>query len=113
MIICAAFSGSLRLTFVNGGCLVQPHTASNSGIEQEEPHAGNLEYSILRMAEEANVRLPPNEDRGPMLLGISWTLVAVASIIVLLRFYCRTILQNAVGWDDFAILAAVVGVSSF
>lgn len=65
------------------------------------------------MAEEADVRLPPDKDRGPMLLAISWTLTAMASTVVALRVYCRTILQNAMGWDDFAILAALVGVSPF
>ena len=65
------------------------------------------------MAEEADVRLPPNEDRGPVLLRVTWTMVAMASTTVLLRVYCRFVVQNSMGWDDFAILAAVVGLSSF
>lgn len=62
------------------------------------------------MAEEAVVRLPSNEDRGPLLLGVTWTTFALASITVLVRVYCRAILQSTMGWDDFAILAAVVDV---
>ena len=62
------------------------------------------------MAGRPDVRLPPDQDRGPMLLGVTWTTVSLASIAVLLRVYCRTILQNAMGWDDFAMLAAMVGL---
>ena len=65
------------------------------------------------MVEEADVRLRPNDDRGPMLLGITWTTAAMATMIVILRVYSRTILQNAMGLDDFAIIAALVGISGF
>ena len=62
------------------------------------------------MAERSDVQLPPDQDRGPMLLGVTWTTVALASIAVLLRLYCRTILQNAMGGDDIAMLAALVSL---
>ena len=65
------------------------------------------------MSKEADMGLPPNESRAPMLLGVTWTMVSLASIAVILRVYCRTILQNAVGWDDYAILIAMVGGMSF
>ncbi len=65
------------------------------------------------MTEKADVRLPPDNDRGPMLLAITWTTAAVATMIVILRVYSRTVLQNAIGWDDAAIMAALVGISGF
>ena len=60
------------------------------------------------MAEKA---LPADNDRGPMLLAITWTTAAVATMIVILRVYSRTVLQNTMGWDDAAIIAALVGIS--
>lgn len=65
------------------------------------------------MAEEADVRLPPDNDRGPMLLAITWTTAAIAITIVILRVYSRTVLQYTMGWDDSAIIAALVGTSIF
>lgn len=89
----------------------------NFSIDQEEPGAGTSTIGYRRratgysMAEEADVGLAPNEDRGPVLLRVTWTMVTMASITVLIRVYCRSILQNAMGWDDSAILAAVVSLS--
>lgn len=60
------------------------------------------------MTEKADMRLPPDNDRGPMLLTITWTTAAVATLVVILRVYSRTVLQNAIGWDDAAIMAALV-----
>ena len=65
------------------------------------------------MAEGANVQLPPDNDRGPMLLAITWTTTAIATTIVILRVYSRTVLQLAMGWDDSAIIAALVSKSVF
>ena len=65
------------------------------------------------MTEKAHLRLPPDNDRGPMLLAITWTTAAVATVIVILRVYSRTVLQNAIGWDDAAIIAALVGITLF
>ena len=65
------------------------------------------------MAVKADVRLPPDNNKGPMLLGITWTMAAMATTIVILRIYSRTVLQNSMGWDDFAIIAASVGIQPF
>ena len=65
------------------------------------------------MTEKAGMRLSPDNDRGPMLLAVTWTTAAVATMIVMLRVYSRTVLQNAIGWDDAAIIAALVGTFFF
>ncbi|KAK0512238.1 hypothetical protein JMJ35_005366 [Cladonia borealis] len=57
------------------------------------------------MAEEA---LPADNDRGPMLLAITWTTAAVATMIVILRIYSRTVFQHTMGRDDAAIIAALL-----
>lgn len=51
---------------------------------------------------------PPTVDRGPAILVVHWTLFAIAFVVVCLRFYVRTFMRSAVGWDDWTILAALV-----
>lgn len=47
--------------------------------------------------------LPPDEDRGPRLLGIFWTMVAVSTVMLSLRFYVRFKIHS-IGWDDWMML---------
>ncbi|KAK3365414.1 hypothetical protein B0H63DRAFT_112484 [Podospora didyma] len=51
--------------------------------------------------------LPPDEDRGPLLLAQFWTYVAIGSIMTALRFFARFKIR-AVGLDDWMMLATVI-----
>ena len=48
--------------------------------------------------------LPPYEDRGPALVIVWWTEIAIASIFIALRFWARRYKQ--VGWDDAFMVGA-------
>jgi hypothetical protein len=55
--------------------------------------------------------MPPIEtgpDRGPLLLGVCWTLTSLSTVMVALRFYCRVNYQGRVWWDDFWMAVALV-----
>ena len=47
-------------------------------------------------------------DRGPILLGIGWAETFIATSFVAVRFYCRMVPVNSLGWDDYTILTALV-----
>ncbi|MCJ1382584.1 hypothetical protein MMC17_005697 [Xylographa soralifera] len=51
--------------------------------------------------------LPPNDDKGPMLLGVYWGLFPVTLAVMGLRFYSRICLRR-LDWDDWFMLAAWV-----
>ena len=53
---------------------------------------------------------PPDgdRDRGPILIAVYWTALALASFIVSLRLYARHRIR-AIGPDDLAMLLSVVG----
>ena len=53
--------------------------------------------------------LPPNDNRGPVVLAISWATVTLAAVIVSLRLYTRLALGAQAGIDDAAIVLATVG----
>ena len=52
--------------------------------------------------------LPPDMNRGPELLLVSWLTVSVALLLVSLRVYIRAVSGKKVGWDDYTILLASV-----
>lgn len=51
--------------------------------------------------------MPINEDRGSKLLVLYWTQVALAIVIIALRFYSRIRIQG-LGPDDWIMLFTVV-----
>lgn len=51
--------------------------------------------------------LPTNEDRGSKLLALYWTQIALAVVIIILRFYSRMRIQG-LGPDDWIMLFTVV-----
>ncbi|ROW01495.1 hypothetical protein VSDG_02062 [Cytospora chrysosperma] len=53
----------------------------------------------------AAIALPPDEDRGPTMLGVFWAMVVVSTTMVSLRFYARYKVRG-LGWDDWTILVA-------
>lgn len=55
--------------------------------------------------------LPPDEDRGPQLIGAFWTWSALSIILVMLRFYARYQLR-AIGLDDWMMLITVASPPS-
>lgn len=55
-----------------------------------------------------NTVLPPNEDRGPKLVALFWSLIAVAYLFVAARFYARHVIRG-IGLDDWMILVSIVG----
>ena len=46
-------------------------------------------------------------DRGPIVYGLYWAFWAVSTVVLTLRFWAR-IRIRALGWDDWAMLAAWV-----
>ena len=61
------------------------------------------------MASEA-IPIPPDENRGPEILAICGTLVALSVIIVTLRIWVRARIIRQVGIDDWTIIAATVTI---
>ena len=57
----------------------------------------------------AITELPPNDTRGPTILGTLWTFNILAGILVLLRAYVR-VKTRAQGWDDYIAYIALVGI---
>ena len=53
--------------------------------------------------------LPPDKDRGPIILALQFSSLGLAIIIVLLRFYMRLKLRTH-GWDDYTIYIALVTI---
>ncbi|KAL8748001.1 MAG: hypothetical protein Q9190_000213 [Brigantiaea leucoxantha] len=53
---------------------------------------------------------PPGGDQneGPTVLAVMWTLTTVALIVFCLRIYGRLLLTRNPGWDDFWMVVAVV-----
>ena len=49
------------------------------------------------------------ENRGPSLLVLSWTLTALAIVTVALRVWFRRKLSHGISWDDYFIVASLVG----
>lgn len=50
----------------------------------------------------------PDENKGPIILGVVASTTVIAFIIVCMRFYVRIHMIRAVGADDYFILAALV-----
>lgn len=50
-----------------------------------------------------------DETRAPQLAGSTLTVTILALVIVLVRLYTRLKVSRSVGWDDYTILAAMVG----
>ncbi|KAF5649885.1 integral membrane protein [Fusarium sp. NRRL 25303] len=57
--------------------------------------------------------LPPDQNVGPILLGISGTCLALVIITTSVRIWVRTALRSS-GWDDYTIvLVTLLGVARF
>ncbi|KAI9757586.1 MAG: hypothetical protein M4579_003398 [Chaenotheca gracillima] len=54
-----------------------------------------------------------NANKAPGLLVTIWTLAALSTIILGLRFYVRACIVHRVGWDDYWMLLAWVGNTLF
>jgi hypothetical protein len=52
------------------------------------------------------------ETRTSLVLGVEIPLTIVTIIFVACRFYSRTVIVRALGWDDWLMLAAVVHTPS-
>lgn len=57
-------------------------------------------------------RLPPNEDRGPIILKLTLIMNATAFIFILLRLYTRFFVKKSSGWDDYLITLGFVSTAS-
>jgi hypothetical protein len=58
-----------------------------------------------------NGSLPPNlpsDNRTGLLIGVSVMMIAIATVLVVLRLYVRKMVTNALGADDFVTVAALV-----
>jgi hypothetical protein len=52
---------------------------------------------------------PAHETRAPQLIAVTVTVTVLAVISVAARLYVRVKISRSVGWDDYTILAAMVG----
>ena len=50
--------------------------------------------------------LPPNQNAGPAILGMTWSTESLAIIVVILRVWVR-LSNKAWGLDDYTILVAL------
>jgi hypothetical protein len=55
----------------------------------------------------------PDHNRGPEILAVCCSLVAVSSIFVAMRFYVRIRMTKNVAWDDWTVLASWVRRDKF
>ena len=53
-------------------------------------------------------QLPRNENQGPAVLGVVWTLTGLAVIAVASRLYVRMVKSSTAGLDDLTIAVGVV-----
>ena len=62
------------------------------------------------MAMNAAHAMPPGamDNKGPVVLGLTWTLRPLAFFIVLLRLSVRTRHRKTAGWDDLCISISAV-----
>ena len=54
-----------------------------------------------------------NENRGTSLLILSWTLLSLSGVAVVLRIWIRRKLRHGISWDDYFIVASLVGIMLF
>lgn len=58
--------------------------------------------------------LPPDENRGHLVLTVTWAITGVAALLVALRLHTRIFLRKCAGWDDFLMAVALVSlIASF
>jgi hypothetical protein len=50
----------------------------------------------------------PHDNFGPNINAATWTTWGIAFILVLLRFYTRSRIVNALGWADWFIALSLV-----
>lgn len=51
-----------------------------------------------------------HEDLGPTLNAVGWTEAAIATILVGIRLFVRTKIVKHLGWDDYLMVLALVGL---
>ncbi|KAK0625877.1 hypothetical protein B0T14DRAFT_599372 [Immersiella caudata] len=54
--------------------------------------------------------LLPHDDRGPVILGVHWTLTVFATIFLGLRIYAKRLTGRSLWWDDWILLGAWVTI---
>lgn len=64
------------------------------------------------MSESMPMQASCNENQGPMLLALSYTLLCTAISAVVLRLYVKLRLHNDLGSDDYTIVASLVSQES-
>lgn len=57
---------------------------------------------------EILANLPPNENRGPTIAAVAWTVTAISTIFFLLRLYTKVFIIKMPQWDDWILLFAVI-----
>ena len=62
---------------------------------------------------EAQLESLCQESRQSSLLAMEWFFTIVALIVVGLRLYCRSKFGKGLGWDDYTIVAGLVGFMPF
>ena len=54
--------------------------------------------------------LDVNANQGPRIIAVAAVLITISTMAVILRFVSRLVSQAGFWWDDWTILAALVGI---
>lgn len=60
----------------------------------------------------AFLALLPHDNAGPMLVIVIWVLIAIASLFLALRIYCKWLRRSGLWWDDYVLIGAWVSLKS-
>jgi hypothetical protein len=55
----------------------------------------------------------PHDNQGPGLNATIWTLIAISSIFLALRVYCKFSRHRGLWWDDWILIASWVSARPF
>ena len=65
--------------------------------------------SALLIRDEASTNATASpKDPGPVVVSSIWTMLAISSIFLALRVYCRGIRVRAMWWDDYLLITGWV-----
>ena len=82
------------------------------GTEKEEmasSSAGVLPLAPAPLQTYPYPGLNVNDSQGPRIIGTSVTLIVISTLALVLRFVARHLSRAGLWWDDWTILAALVG----
>lgn len=68
----------------------------------------SVRWSILEVVFRSFNSKMPSDNRGPEVLGVAGTFLALTTVAIALRIYCRMYVVKLFGWDDWFALTSWV-----